>query len=58
MVTESKNNLPEESFPGVLIRITDPELQVYLQRYPFDFIFANHVLEHMYFSYDRAESFS
>lgn len=35
MVTESKNNLPEESFPGVLIRITDPELRVYLQHYPF-----------------------
>jgi ubiquinone/menaquinone biosynthesis C-methylase UbiE len=35
MVTGSKSTLTEESFPGVLIRITDPELQVYLQNYPF-----------------------
>jgi len=35
MAHGSKNTLTEGNFTGVLIRITDPELQVYLQNYPF-----------------------
>jgi ubiquinone/menaquinone biosynthesis C-methylase UbiE len=35
VVTENTPTLSEESFPGILIRITDPELQIYLQNYPF-----------------------